>query len=261
MRKKPKGYEGTINTKQDMNNSTYHGTQDLQSSENSLVSYNKYIVSQFLKHSNSLDLNPIEKKRFRTLDFGAGVGSLAVLWYETSGMSVDCFEIDPQQLAVIKNRGLSVVERLDGIKEKYDFVYSSNVLEHIDNDFQALASLALLIKPAGRIAIYVPAFSILFSELDRSVGHYRRYSRKELQAKVQASGFRIIRCRYVDSVGFFASLVIKIFGWKGVGNIGGQKSLVFYDRFVFPISQLFDFISAGKILGKNLILIAEKSEC
>lgn len=261
MRKKPRGYEGTANTKQDMDHSTYSGTEDLQSSENSLVSYNKYIVSQFLKYSNFIGFNSSEKRGFRTLDFGAGVGSLAVLWTETSGMSVDCFEIDPQQREMIKNRGLNVVEKLDGFNEEYDLVYSSNVLEHIENDFEALTTLASVIKPAGRIAIYVPAFSILFSELDRSVGHYRRYSKKELKAKVQASGFRIIRCRYVDSVGFFASLVIKILGWKGVGNIGGQTSLVFYDRFVFPISQLLDFISAGKLLGKNLILIAEKSEC
>jgi SAM-dependent methyltransferase len=250
-----------MNTKQDLDNPTYHGTQDLQSSENTLVSYNKYIVSQFLKYSNFLNSNPSEKKRLRTLDFVAGLGSLAVLWSESSGMTVDCFEIDPHQLAIVKSRGLNVVERLDGIKEQYDLVYSSNVLEHIENDFQALDSLASLIKPSGRIAIYVPAFSILFSELDRSVGHYRRYSKRELKAKVQASGFRIIRCRYVDSVGFFASLVIKILGWKSVGNIGGQKSLIFYDRFVFPISQFLDFISAGKLLGKNLILIAEKSEC
>jgi hypothetical protein len=105
MRKRPRGYEESTNTKQDLDNSTYYGTQDLQSSENSLVSYNKYIVSQFLKYSNFLNLNPSEKKCLRTLDFGAGVGSLAVLWSESSGMTVDCFEIDPQQLAIIKNRG------------------------------------------------------------------------------------------------------------------------------------------------------------
>jgi 2-polyprenyl-3-methyl-5-hydroxy-6-metoxy-1,4-benzoquinol methylase len=257
-RKKVKDFEAT-NPKQDQNNAIYSGTEDLQSSENALVSYNTYIVEQFLRYSNFLNLTVSEKEQKRTLDFGAGVGSLAVLWFETSGIKVDCFEIDPRQRALIEGRGLNALEKLNEKNEVYDFVYSSNVLEHIENDSQTLDELASLIKPQGRIAIYVPAFSFLFSELDRSVGHYRRYGKKELETKVTASGFRIVRCRYVDSVGFFASLLIKILGWKGIGNIGSNKSLIFYDRFVFPISQFFDFITAGKILGKNLILIAEKS--
>jgi SAM-dependent methyltransferase len=258
-RKNPKENASSTSTKQSLGNTTYSGMEDLQFSENSLVSYNRYIVSQFLKYSGFPNVTASEKQMIKTLDFGAGVGSLAVLWSEIAGTPVDCFEIDPRQLAIIKRRGLSVVDKIGEISGTYDLVYSSNVLEHIENDVQALDELVSLIKPHGRIAIYVPAFSILFSELDRSVGHYRRYSQKELKAKVKASGCRIIRCRYVDSIGFFASLVIKVLGWKGIGNIGGQKSLIFYDRFVFPISQFLDFMSAGKILGKNLILIAEKS--
>jgi SAM-dependent methyltransferase len=248
-----------MGAKQDAKNRTYSGTEDLASSENSLVSYNKYIIQQFIRFSGLNNLTILEKSNKKILDFGAGVGSLAILWSEMSGMSVDCFEIDPRQLQIIRNRGFTGIDALATITNQYDFVYSSNVLEHIEDDRVILSSLAEKIKSKGRIAIYVPAFNVLFSDLDRSVGHFRRYSKRELKKKVEESGFRIIRCRYVDSVGFFASLIIKVLGWKGVGNIGGQRSLTFYDRFIFPISQVLDFLTAGKILGKNLILIAEKS--
>jgi hypothetical protein len=63
----------------------------------------------------------------------------------------------------------------------------------------------------------------------------------------------------VDSIGFFASLLIKILGWKSVGNIGSPQSLKLYDKFIFPISRIIDRITLGRLLGKNLIMIAEKS--
>ena len=248
-----------VDKKQKGGNDIYSGFEDLQSSENALISYNKYVVSQFMKFSGYQDSTLGNKPKFKTLDFGAGVGSLALLWSEMSGLTVDCFEIDPRQLTIVRNRGFNGTDKLEDFTKDYDLVYTSNVLEHIEDDQESLDKLASLLKPNGRIAIYVPAFNVLFSELDRSVGHYRRYGKRELKRKVHASGFKIIHCRYVDSVGFFASIVIKILGWKGIGNIGGRKSLVFYDRFIFPISQILDVITAGKVLGKNLILIAEKS--
>jgi SAM-dependent methyltransferase len=259
MKRKLKLDAKVIGVKQDSENNTYSGTEDLKSSENSLVSYNKYIVRQFIRFSGFNHLSNIEKSNKKVLDFGAGVGSLAILWCEMSEMPVDCFEVDPRQLQIIRRRGLTGIGSFTDITQKYDFVYSSNVLEHIDNDREILSNLAEKIKSNGRIAIYVPAFNILFSDLDKSVGHFRRYSKRELKKKVEQSGFKVVRCRYVDSIGFFASLFIKVLGWKGIGNIGGQKSLVFYDRFIFPISQFLDFLSLGKVLGKNLFLVAEKS--
>ena len=98
----------------------------------------------------------------------------------------------------------------------------------------------------------------LFSDLDRSVGHYRRYGKRNLMEKVESAGFKVLKCQYVDSLGFFASFLIKAFGWKATGNIGSSKSLKLYDSLIFPISRLIDRITMGKLFGKNLLLIAEK---
>jgi hypothetical protein len=62
----------------------------------------------------------------------------------------------------------------------------------------------------GVLAIYVPAFQILFSELDSQVGHYRRYSRKDLRQKLRQSGFEVEKIVYVDKVVVQEVIVEKI---------------------------------------------------
>jgi hypothetical protein len=94
--------------------------------------------------------------------------------------------------------------------------------------------------------------------MDRIVGHFRRYTKIELERKVEGAGFKLLTVRYVDSVGVLASLLIKIFGFKGKTNFGSIASLRIYDVFVFPISRLIDKMGFQYIVGKNLILIAEK---
>jgi predicted SAM-dependent methyltransferase len=58
-------------------------------------------------------------------------------------------------------------------------IYSSNVLEHIEDDSRALNEMFAKLQINGKLAIYVPAFMFLFSDLDIKAGHFRRYSKKE----------------------------------------------------------------------------------
>jgi SAM-dependent methyltransferase len=245
--------------KQGNDHSEYSGKSELLISENSLASYNQFIVKEFMRFSN-LSRSETESlgRGFRTLDFGAGYGTLALIWRELTGQQVECLEIDEDQLVEIKSRGFIAWNSIAMIKNKFDFIYSSNVLEHIEKDESCLIDLAELLEQGGRIGIYVPAFMVLFSDLDRSVGHYRRYGRQELINKVERAGLTIVQCRYVDSIGFFASLVIKVIGYKSVGNIGSAHSIKLYDTMIFPISKILDRITFGRLLGKNLLLIAEK---
>ena len=239
-------------------NTEYQGKNELRTIENSLPRYNSFIIREFIRHSGINNVEPQEVIQFRALDFGAGLGTLAELWKGFTGNKVECLEIDPKQLDWIRSLsfiGWSTVHEIPG---KYDFIYSSNVLEHIEDDVQCLQDLSDKLKKGARLGIYVPALMILFSDLDRSVGHYRRYSKVELSSKVNGAGFKVISCEYVDSLGFLATLLIKILGWKDVGNIGSVASLKFYDRFIFPLSRLIDRITNGKLVGKNIFLIAER---
>ncbi|OJJ13891.1 hypothetical protein BKI52_45265 [marine bacterium AO1-C] len=66
-----------------------------------------------------------------------------------------------------------------------------DVLEHIEDDQQLLAQLYKALAPQGWLLISVPAFQFLFSDFDREVGHYRRYTLRKLSQKLAQCGFEI----------------------------------------------------------------------
>ena len=77
-----------------------------------------------------------------------------------------------------------------------DSVLCSNVLEHIKDDGQALRTMAALLKPEGKLALIVPAHQSLFGTLDRNLGHWRRYDKKELRDKLEQAGFAVDSLSY-----------------------------------------------------------------
>ena len=90
----------------------------------------------------------------------------------------------------------------------------------------------------------------------KKVGHFRRYSIQDIKKKLKKAKFQIVYCYYLDSLGFFASFVMKIIGYDEKKGIGSPKSLKFYDKYIIPISFL-DRIGL-KFFGKNLIILAKK---
>jgi SAM-dependent methyltransferase len=84
---------------------------------------------------------------------------------------------------------------------RFDTVLCLNVLEHIERDDDALATFAALLPPDGRLVIQVPAMHALYGDIDRAIGHYRRYEREELVAKLERHGFVIDECRYFNLPG------------------------------------------------------------
>ena len=99
------------------------------------------------------------------------------------------------------------VDELDPAS-KYGSAVMINVLEHIEDDDQALVEINQRLRPGGHLAIWVPAFSLLFSDFDRRLGHFRRYRRAPLLAKVEEAGFRVVNANYVNLPGWFSWLAV-----------------------------------------------------
>jgi SAM-dependent methyltransferase len=169
-------------------------------------------------------------------------------------------EIDSELTKVLDERGFQSSSSISDYQAKFDYVFTSNVLEHIQNDLAALQEIHTKLNHQGKLAIYVPAFQFLFSNLDTQVGHYRRYSKKELEQKLIQAGFEIQTWRYVDSLGVFAALVTKVLGYQGKLGLGGEKSLKLYDKILFPVSRGLDFVGLKRVLGKNLFLVVGKKD-
>lgn len=191
----------------------------------------------------------------KVLDFGAGAAQFAAP-LSALGLDITALEPDPGLQQRLRDQGLHAVGSTSEIRdESYDYVYTLNVLEHIEDDVAALRSLHAKLRPGGKLLIYVPAFQILYTSMDAKVGHVRRYTRGMLTSRVQAAGFRIDRVAYADSLGFFASLLFKLIGNKE-GTVS-RSALKLYDRFIFPLSRALDLL-ARRWFGKNLLLTCTK---
>ncbi len=192
----------------------------------------------------------------RILDFGAGTGTIAERVTEL-GYDVTCLEPDDTLRALLGELRLPTVADPEAAAAlaPFDVIYAINVIEHIADDVAALSQLRGLLRPGGKLVIFVPAFPMLYSEMDRRIGHFRRYRLKALESVTERAGFVVDRASYVDSLGFFGSLVYKwLFSREGKIS---EWMVGTYDRYVFPVSTGIDPF-AGRIFGRNAIVLAHR---
>lgn len=85
--------------------------------------------------------------------------------------------------------------------EQYDNAISMDCLEHQEDERPMFRSLVQVVRPGGRVLVTVPAVPGLFSERDRIVGHYRRYTPERLRDLADAEGLHIDVLRYWNFLG------------------------------------------------------------
>jgi SAM-dependent methyltransferase len=227
----------------------YHGIEELWANERYLENYNSDIVRLLSR--------PLEGA-VDVLEFGAGIGTLASLWRASTTVRPECLEIDRTLQRTLTARGFDCHESLKDLPRTFDGIYTSNVLEHIQDDVSVLRQLHAKLRPGARIAIFVPAFMSLYGGADAAVGHYRRYGRRELLCKLKAARFEVLECRFVDSIGFFAWLSLKIWHPHAPPGSANAKSLQLYDKYIYPLSRGLDTLGLKYLFGKNLLAVARK---
>ena len=190
------------------------------------------------------------------LDFGAGIGTFSSSLHIPPGQ-VHCVEPDASARQMLASNGHIPHENLSAVDDAgIDYLFTLNVLEHIEDDAAALLDMYRVLAPGGRLFVYVPAFMLLFTSMDSHVGHHRRYRLAQLQQLVTDAGFVMERKAYTDALGFFATLVYKIFDKPEPAPL--NPGLVrFYDRFIFPLSRILS-VPLARILGKNLYIVAAR---
>jgi hypothetical protein len=233
---------------QNANQTDYSGLEELLVIE-AMPNYNNFIVKT---------ANIAFGKPSQLIDFGAGIGTLSLIFREKYNIEPLCIEIDKKNQEYLLERNFQFFEDLTSIPNNSDAIFSSNVLEHIEDDLTVLKIMREQLDSGGRLCLYLPAKMLLWSKLDEAVGHYRRYEISELRAKCEEAGFKIINIHYADCAGFFASLLMKFLGYNPDDGIGSVESMRFYDKYLFPISKFLDRIGFKYLLGKNIVLVAEK---
>jgi SAM-dependent methyltransferase len=233
-----------------MDNFEYTGTCELEIVSDNAKCYNTYLLSLIQKYVS---------KEGKILDIGAGLGYYAEK-LKTRGYNVICMEPGERHCKYIEAIGLPVVRSMDEIEdESLDFIYSINVLEHIEDDDEALKLWAKKLKPGGGVFIWVPAFTILYSFFDRLIGHFRRYRKAPLVNKMKTAGFTVNKAKYSDSMGFFVALLYK---WikgnkKRKTTMVSKTEVIVFDKFIFPVNRITDPLCSN-LFGKNVWVIANK---
>ena len=136
------------------------------------------------------------------IEVGAGIGNLTKLLIRKSKRYVVA-DIDHAHLGrltaeferrpnfQIRCCNLSQPEDFAEFKEQLDTVVCLNVLEHVEDDLAGLRNMHSILKTGGRAIVLVPCDQKIFGTLDTALGHFRRYSREELKAKMERSGFAV----------------------------------------------------------------------
>lgn len=179
------------------------------------------------------------------LEIGSGLGHFAEQFLPRLDRLV-VSDFDPYCVEQLKKRfaGRDDIDVLQfglptdiPLKEKVDTVIMMNVLEHIEDDAEALRSLARVTVPGGRIIIWVPGYMQLYGDFDRKVGHVRRYTPKTLRSAVQRAGLQVGVLKPINMLGGIA-------WWAAVrrGGVGypDPRLVKIYDRTVVPATRLIE---------------------
>ncbi len=129
-----------------------------------------------------------------------------------------------------------------------------NVLEHIEDDGAALRQTFERLRPGACLALWVPAFPMLYSNFDRRVGHHRRYRLRGLKSLVRDSGYIVERAHYANAVGWFSWLLFCRL--LGANPVDGALTHVF-DRFFVPVISRVERV-ARPPFGQSIFLVARK---
>jgi SAM-dependent methyltransferase len=128
----------------------------------------------------------------RVLDIGCGTGGNMESLAEFGGVS-GC-DLAPEAVEFCRARGLTGAKLQESPgafpfpDSSFDLATATDVLEHIDDDVAGLKEMARPLRPGGLLLLTVPAYPALWSVHDESVFHKRRYTRKDLKAKLEAAG-------------------------------------------------------------------------
>ena len=154
----------------------------------------------------------VTDRRPRILDVGCGTGAnLIMLSKHGDAEGVDVSE---DALAFCRERGLDKVrlgagEELPYEDATFDLVTAFDVIEHMDDDLAGLREMRRVLRPGGRVLLFVPTFMFLWGVQDEVSNHRRRYRLPQLQRVLEQAGFEIERMTYANITFFLPILLVR----------------------------------------------------
>lgn len=229
-------------------NTKYSGTITLEVLEGA-YNYNQWIADEIRAHVN-----------YPLLEIGSGIGNISSLLLNNKQTTLsDNEEVFLKQLNdKFKNKNITVVN-FDITKKphkslkNYKSIVGVNVLEHIDDDVASLKNLKKIIANDGNLILLVPAKKIAYNKLDKSLGHFRRYEKKELIKKLEDAGFEVQKIKFFNTLGLATWIVRDYFTGQQINLT--PRQIATFDKIVPILKRIERHIKIP--IGISLIVVAK----
>jgi SAM-dependent methyltransferase len=184
---------------------------EIQSRLANAENYNRWIYDQIAPYVGR-----------RILDVGCAIGNITQYYVDRD--LVIGLDVVPEELAVARERFAGKnfeAHHLDVSSElllqfrdhNLDTAVCLNVLEHVEDDVHALRNMRHTLAPSSRICLLVPVNKWLFGPMDAVDHHFRRYTRRELNAKLKEAQLAVEHQKYFNLLGiaawFFSNRVLR----------------------------------------------------
>ena len=152
-------------------------------------------------------------------------------------------EIDKNNINILKKKyqndtNVTVLEsEVSKISQKFNTICHFNVLEHVKEDKEEIINCLNKINKDGYLIILAPAHNELYGNLDREVGHYRRY-KKSFFKDLNLSDGKIVELKYMDCMGYILYYMNKLI-YKNETYPSSLKIFI-WDKIFTPITILLD---------------------
>lgn len=195
----------------------------------------------------------------RVIEVGAGFGANTPYLFGESRARWVCLEPDaalvariPAQLqgyawaGTVETRAGTLQDLPAG--EQFDTLLYIDVLEHIEDDRAEMRAAFTHLAPGGKIVVLSPAHPGLFTEFDRAIGHFRRYTKATLR-DCTPPGARLAELYYLDAAGLLASSANRLLLHQ---KMPSAAQIAVWDRWLVTTSRWLDPL-LGFSLGKTVV--------
>lgn len=146
-------------------------------------------------------------------------------------------------------------------KSSFKLITAFDVLEHVPYQFNLVAEVHHALIPEGFFVLTVPATPSMWSSHDEELGHYRRYTGKEIYALLDLYRFNVVKLTHFNSL-LFPLGYLRKFGWNSrhrLDMLPLPKSLNFVLELPLSI-EAFMTRWFSLPFGASLLAVAQKKQ-
>lgn len=232
------------------------------------------IIGLRIRCRNILSLIPENQNYQRILDAGSGSGVLTfAIARKFKNAKVTGFDLNQEEIDISKKIAEKCgydninfknidIETMD-MDNYFDLIICVDILEHIENDVNALSKLYSALAKDGILVLHIPAlyrrYPVFKKHLNFNVpSHVRHgYEIDEIKSKLIKANFTIHQIGY--TYGFFETLANNI----SYMITGAKKQNKLLYAFAFPVLNLISLIDSNARpirLGAGIYVIAKKQK-